>query len=362
MSPVPGPARGRCLRGGPGAGRPGLGALQRCKRPRFSTLGAGRWHRARDRWRLPSIPGATAHRRECPPEPGILSRQQPLLGQAPGSRTPAAGELRDTQRVLPAPPPPPPRPAPVSLSSGPGCTQGPGAAARPGDRGLRAPGPSGARCGPSGPRSPGDGAPAAPSAGEGPGAAGEPAPTCGHPPRRGREGPGRHGAAGLRERGTNRARRRAARNRTEERAGARPAALGEPGRGRLRAGVRAARRPGRAPRGGNPLPLLPVPVRSHCAPRPSQPGPGRRRERARCLPRRQVPELGALGGAPHEAEALGPGEVRGRRRPPWKSPFPSSLYPTKRFEPIAPGGSRLCPAASPGLPRQGLPGHGVTVH
>lgn len=106
MSPVPGPARGRCLRGGPGAGRPGLGALQRCKRPRFSTLGAGRWHRARDRWRLPSIPGATAHRRECPPEPGILSRQQPLLGQAPGSRTPAAGELRDTQRVLPAPPPP----------------------------------------------------------------------------------------------------------------------------------------------------------------------------------------------------------------------------------------------------------------
>ncbi|XP_010563315.1 PREDICTED: metal transporter CNNM1 [Haliaeetus leucocephalus] len=33
------------------------------------------------------------------------------------------------------------------------------------------------------------------------------------------------------------------------------------------------------------------------------------------------------------------GEVRGHRRLPWKSPFPWSLYPTKRFEPIAPGGS-----------------------
>lgn len=38
-----------------------------------------------------------------------------------------------------------------------------------------------ARCGPSGPRSAGDGASAAPSAGEGPGVARAPAPTCGHP-------------------------------------------------------------------------------------------------------------------------------------------------------------------------------------
>lgn len=93
-------------------------------------------------------------------------RLQPLPGQAPNSYKQSAAS--GTRNV------PTPR-----LSA---------AVARPGSRvaqamrdaGRTAGGLRRARCGPSGPRSPGDAAAAAPSAGEGPGAAGEPAPTCGH--------------------------------------------------------------------------------------------------------------------------------------------------------------------------------------
>lgn len=77
--------------GGTGAGRPGLGALQKCRRLRLSALGARSWHRAGDRWRLPTIPGASGniHPNRTSSPSAAASRASPELPQA-------VCDLRDT--------------------------------------------------------------------------------------------------------------------------------------------------------------------------------------------------------------------------------------------------------------------------
>ncbi|XP_041317082.1 metal transporter CNNM1 [Pyrgilauda ruficollis] len=164
-TPVPGPALRRCLQGGPGQDEPGSA---HCR----SADGCGCQLWAQGRGTGPGIGGGCRQSRE-PQGMSIRSehplRQQPLPGQAPNShKQSAASGTRNA--------PVPGLSAAAARTSSRGAQAmdaGPRCRCRPGDGGRTAGGLSPARCGPSGPRSPGDGAAAAPSAGEGPGAAGD---------------------------------------------------------------------------------------------------------------------------------------------------------------------------------------------
>lgn len=196
---------------------------------------------------------------------------------------------------------------------------------------LTARGLSRARCGPSGLRSPGDGAAAAPSAGEGPGAAEAPAPTCGHPRRRRGEVPGPRAAARLlRDRCTNLAAR------VGRAPGNPPAALGEPGgsstRGpgsRIRGTPRArtARCPGRAPGPWEPPPASPG-VRAERLARPNRPSPGPR---------------GGGSGPGDPAASLG---ARCARRSPPQRANTRARAPVKPADSAVSGGNLHCPCLS----------------
>lgn len=284
-------------------GRAGLGARQKCRRLRLSALGPRSWHRTGDRWRLPTIPEAqgTSIRIEHP------LRQQPLPWQAPNSYKQFA--ISGTRN------------APVPALSA--------VVARPGNAGRGAPVPlpagglSRARCGPPGPRSPGDGAAAAPSAGEGPGAAGEPAPTCGHPRRRGPDVPGLRAAARLRHPGTSlpqeRPERRGAASRPR---GSRRERPGQPDRGHSERTGSPQSRQG-SPLLGTPSSFSRCPCGATCGPRSPRSVPRGPSDLGR------VPELGALGAPRTEGNhsGQGPGEARGQRCLRWKFSLPPSLCP-----------------------------------
>ncbi|XP_037997108.1 collagen alpha-1(I) chain-like [Motacilla alba alba] len=301
-TPVPRPALRRCLQDGPGQDGPGSA---RCR----SAGGCACQLWALGRGTAPGIGGGCRQSRE--PQGmsiriGHPLRQQPLPGQSPNSlKQSAASGTRSA--------PVPGSSAAVARPSSRVAMRdaGPRCRCRLGDGERAAGGLSRARCGPSGPRSPGDRAAAAPSAGEGPGAAGQPAPTCGHPPRRGRGVPGLRAAARLRHRGINLAARVAS-------TGDPPAALGEAGGsgtsgpgGRIGAtpSARAARCAGRAARPWEPSPASPG-VRAELLARPDRPSQGPRGGGSGPGEPGAVPELGALGGAPQTGEALGLGLVK----------------------------------------------------
>lgn len=290
-----------------------------------------------------SVAAAEHHGSNVPPQGASTRTGHPSPPPlAAGSRAPAH-QQPVSSRTRNAPYLGPPWPAPVPPSSGPGGTQGPGAAARPGA--VR-----------RGPAAPGMGRRQHHLLVRGPARRGSRHPPADTP----RAGVGR--CRGCGEQRVSGIEAQIAPGAEPHGRGGRtagtdlPAALGEPGGGRVRA-ASAAGRPSRAlpavpaglPAVGTPSRSSQCPCGATCAPRPPQPGPGKRRERTRCLPRRQVPEPGALGGAPQSG--LGPGEFRRQRRLPWKSPLPSRLSAPRNASSPSP-----CPAASPGLP-----GHAVTV-